>query len=107
MTRESEVRKNNDLFHRRSATALKREVKTKITKVFTGDLSMLEIKFGRDFDGYAELRADILRRGNDAIRYIEELIDAKYNVQRVPDCIVLPDQIIQRENSDEEVTSDV
>lgn len=88
-TQLKDVKKNNDAFHRKSSTSLKREVKHQINKVFVSALELIEIKFGRDFDGYSELRAKILRVGNDAIRHIDELIDGNYNVQKVPDLLVI------------------
>jgi hypothetical protein len=88
-TQLRDVKKINDAFHRRSSSDLKRETRNQINKVFVSALELIEIKFGRDFDGYAELRAKILRVGNDAIRHLDELIDNNYNVQKVPNLLVI------------------
>lgn len=96
-----DVKKNNDAFHKRSSSSLKREIKRQIKRVFVSDLELMEIKFGRDFEGYEELRAKILRNGNDAIRYIEELLDRSYNVQKVPDLTFVDRNPLQEVTTDQ------
>ena len=53
-----------------------------IKGVFTSCLEAIEIRFGDDFEGYKNLRARILRVGNDAIRDIQDSVDIKYTVER-------------------------
>lgn len=84
-----DIKKRADAVAIRSANSLKREYSKQITRVFVTALECLEIKFGREFDGYDEIRSKILRTGNDAKRYLEELIDAKYNIEKVPDMTIV------------------
>lgn len=48
-----------------------------IKAVYKVALDSIELRFGRDFEGFKELRARILRTGNDAIRKIEAVFDEK------------------------------
>ena len=79
-----EVRKRIDKNARNSAKSLKNKVKSSITSVFKAALDMIELKCGKDFDGYDDLRAKILRNGNNAIRDLEEHIDESYNIEIIP-----------------------
>lgn len=51
-----------------------RAVETKIKHVFKTALRCIEIKFGDEFEGYEQMRSEILRVGNNAIREIRELM---------------------------------
>ena len=42
-----------------------------IRAVYKTALDSIELRFGREFEGFKELRARILRAGNDAVRKIE------------------------------------
>jgi hypothetical protein len=48
-------------------------LETKIKHVFKTALRCIEIKFGTQFDGYDQMRREILRVGNNAIRELREL----------------------------------
>jgi hypothetical protein len=54
---------------------LKKYISGNIKSVYKTALDAIELRFGRDFDGFKELRKTILRSGNDAIRKIENLLD--------------------------------
>ena len=86
----TDVRKVNDAFHRRSSHELKMEIEAVMKRVFVTALETVEIRFGRTFDGYDELRSKILRTGNDSIRKMQENVDSNYNVQKVPGCTIVP-----------------
>ena len=66
---------------------LKVEVEKKIKEVFTSALEAVEIRFGSQFDGFENLRARILRVGNDAIRTLHESIENKYLIARQSESI--------------------
>lgn len=86
----TEVKKVNDAFHRRSSHDLKQELEAMMKRVFVTALESIEIRFGRNFEGYEELRSKVLRTGNDAIRRMHENIEGNYNVQKVPSCTIVP-----------------
>ena len=92
-TKLTDVKKVNDAFHRRSAHELKQETKAMMKKMFVTCLESIEIRFGREFQGYDELRSKVLRTGNDAIRKMEENIEGNYNVQKIPGCTVVPKEM--------------
>jgi hypothetical protein len=46
-----------------------------IKAVYKTALDSIELRFGRDFEGFQVLRAKILRAGNDAVRKVEALLD--------------------------------
>lgn len=46
-----------------------------IKAVYKTALDAIELRFGRDFEGFKELRKAILRSGNDAVRKIEKYLD--------------------------------
>ncbi len=100
-TRLKDVKKIRDAFHRRSQVSLEREVNRQIKRVFVSTLELIEIKFGTDFAGYEELRAKILRTGNDSIRYVGDLLNKSYNVQKVPDVTIVN---VANQRQEEEVS---
>lgn len=57
-----------------------------IKEVFVGSLRAIETRLGDGFDGYAGLRSEILRLGNDCLRKMHEGLD-KVNVEFIPDVI--------------------
>jgi hypothetical protein len=83
------VKKRRDAFSRRSAMSLKREINKQMTHIFVTALECIEIRFGRDFEGYNELRSKILRVGNDSKRNLEQAIDSGFNVEKIPHCTVV------------------
>lgn len=91
---ENIIRKQENIIKRvdptakRSSLALKEALRKRVKFVFVNALELMEIKFGKNFDGYDELRAKILRVGNDAIRTIELTVDG-YNVEKVPNTTVV------------------
>lgn len=84
------------LHEARLCTAIEKRIK----KVFVTALKCVEIKFGKEFPGYEELRAEILREGNDAIRDLRELINRAYNIEEVPQ-EVLTIKFAGKENDNE------
>jgi hypothetical protein len=83
------IEKNNEAHAIRSAAVLKSDVAKEITKVFGTALRCIEIKFGRHFEGFEVLRAEILRSGNDSIRKIGDVIDNRYNVEMIPEIVTI------------------
>ncbi|MHA2111273.1 MAG: hypothetical protein ACXADW_11470 [Candidatus Hodarchaeales archaeon] len=73
-------------------------IEKRIKKVFVTALKCIEIKFGKEFPGYEELRSEILREGNDAIRDLKELISKGYNIEEIPN-EVLTFRFIGKENN--------
>ena len=80
-----EIQKKTDRYSYHSAEALKRQVNTSIKDLFKSTLDMIELKFGKDFNGYADLRSKILRTGNNAIRQLEGLVDDRFNIEMIPE----------------------
>ena len=73
----------------KSADFLKTYLAQKIKSVFVKALTCVEIRFGQEFDGYAPMRAEILRIGNDAIRECENLIDERFIIEMTQDLITI------------------
>jgi len=84
MTRMSEIRKRMDAYSKKSANDLQREVDRRVKKVYVTALECIEMRFGKEFAGYMEMRSKILRCGNDATREIGEIIGEVYNVEKIP-----------------------
>ena len=57
-----------------------------IKAVFVGSLRAIETRLGNGFEGYAGLRSEILRLGNDCIRKMHEGLD-RVNVEFIPTTI--------------------
>jgi len=81
--KQQDIRKRIDPIARRSAASLKESLNKRVKFVFVTALECIEMRFGKAFDGYDELRAKILRVGNDAVRAIEEMVDG-CNIEKVP-----------------------
>lgn len=84
-----EINKRHDKYAKKSADILKKKIRYSITSVFKTTLDMVELKFGKNFDGYEDLRAKILRTGNDAIRELEESINSKYNIEMLSNILTV------------------
>jgi len=80
----SKREKKTDVYSVRSARSLQSFIDRRIKNVFKTALKCVEIKFGKDFEGYEKIRAEILRAGNDGIRQIKEAIDEQFNVEELP-----------------------
>lgn len=80
----NEISKRQDQYASKSAQTLKIQVAKEVKSVFVTALKCIEMKFGRDFEGFEIMRAEILRAGNDAIRHVEDVLDNRYNVELVP-----------------------
>lgn len=63
-----------------SPQAIKDAIQTKVKHVFKTSLKCIEIKFGNEFEGYDQMRSEILRVGNNAIRELKELINEKFDL---------------------------
>jgi len=79
------IEKRDDADARKGSDLLKSVVEKKIRKVFVNSLRIIEMKWGKSFDGYEEIRAEILRNGNDAVRDVRKLIADKFNVEEISD----------------------
>lgn len=79
------IERRNDQTATRGAHLLKDLVEKKIRKVFVNSLRIIEMKWGKNFDGYEEIRAEILRNGNDAVRDARKLISERFNVEEISD----------------------
>jgi len=73
----------------RGAELLKAQLQKHIKHVFVSALRCVEIKFGKDFEGYEAMRGEILRVGNDAIRNLHTMIDGKFNVEGIQDIFTI------------------
>jgi hypothetical protein len=80
-----EIEKKVDMYSIKSANLLKTLVEKEIKGVFKNALRCIEMRFGRDFEGFETIRRDILRSGNDSIRKVSEMIDGNFNVEQIPD----------------------
>lgn len=87
-----------------SARNLKEFTERKIKKVYVGALRCIEIRFGNSFDGYDQLRREILRIGNDAIREFSQALDSSFNVEQIPDVLTIK---FNKEQVYEEGTEDI
>jgi len=87
MDKMNEIIKQEDSYHLDSADFLKRMVEENVKAVFTKALKCIEIRFGKDFEGYQGIRAEILRSGNDAIRDVSRIVDERFNVGIIPEVI--------------------
>jgi hypothetical protein len=54
---------------------LKEYIEGNVKAVWKSALDSIEMRFGKDFEGYKAMRARILRIGNDALRKIHARID--------------------------------
>jgi hypothetical protein len=54
--------------------------------VFTGALRAVETRLGKEFPQYSELRSEILRIGNDAIREMNKCVH-HFNIEMIPDTL--------------------
>lgn len=96
MIKQQDIKKRTDPIARRSASSLKEGVNKRVKFLFVTALELIEVRFGKSFEGYDELRAKILRVGNDVLRSIEEMVDS-YNVEKVPEQIVVFTQAAEAE----------
>lgn len=85
----SKIIKKEDGYSVKSKSMLKSELHKIIKDVFIRSLRCIEIRFGRDFEGFDSLRSEILRTGNDAVRKMETLIEEGYNIESLPDLLVI------------------
>lgn len=80
----SEVEKNYDPYFVRSNRFLQQIADKCLRKVFVNCLNIVEMKWGKHFDGYEEVRANILRTGNDAVRDLCKTIEEDFNIESIP-----------------------
>jgi hypothetical protein len=83
------ITKKTDNASLRAANLLKTQMAKQIKSVFITALKCIEIRFGRNFDGFESIRSEILRMGNEAIRQSEVVIDNGYNVEIVPEVLTI------------------
>jgi len=86
-TKLNSIIKKRDPMSMRSADNLKRIVERKIKDVYVGALRCIEIKFGKSFEGYDEIRKEILRLGNDANRQFNNVVDNSFNIEQIPEVL--------------------
>ena len=84
-----EIQKKIDSYSTQSADVLKRQMNKHIKDLFKTTLDMIELKFGKEFDGYTDMRSKILRTGNNAIRELESLLESRFNVEMIPDILTV------------------
>ena len=53
-----------------------------LKSVFVGSLNAVENKLGKNFPAYSQLRAEILRIGNDKIREMHEMLN-EFNIEAI------------------------
>ncbi len=83
------MKKKDTSFHAvQSDMSLQSAVRKAISEVFKTALQCIEIKFGKDFEGYDELRKRILDVGNENIRKLERIITEDFNTNKLPDEMV-------------------
>jgi hypothetical protein len=85
----NKIEKKIDHYSIKSASVLKQMIHHHIKRVFVSALKIIEIKFGKNFEGYEALRAEILRTGNDSIRDIEKAIDTRFNIEQIPEILIV------------------
>lgn len=85
----NKINKKEDLYTVKSRNELKSLAYAQIKRVFVKALKCIEIKFGKNFDGYLDMRAEILRAGNDAYRLISETIDSDFNIEKIPNILTI------------------
>lgn len=83
------VEKRTDNYSVRSEQSLKLHAKKTITSVFVQALKCIELKFGKNFEGYEQLRSEILRAGNNAIRDLSDVIGLRFNVEEIPEVLTV------------------
>lgn len=81
--------KKTDNISIKAANLLKAQVAKEIKNVFITALRCIEMRFGRNFEGFESIRSEILRAGNEAIRQSEIVIDNGYNVEIVPQVLTI------------------
>ena len=64
-----------------NADDINRTAAVKIKHVFKTALRCIEIKFGNEFDGYEQMRSEILRAGNNAIRELREVTNEAFGIE--------------------------
>lgn len=75
----------DDPYLSKSKDFLRHSLYNQIKDVFVGSLNAIENKLGKSFPAYPQLRAEILRIGNDKIRDMHNLLDDHFNVEMVVD----------------------
>jgi len=71
---------DDDPYLTKSKDHLRYLLYNQIKNVFVGSLSAIENKMGRDFPLYPQLRAEILRLGNNEVRKMHQILDS-FNVE--------------------------
>jgi len=74
----------NDPYFLKSKEYMRHFLYNQIKDVFVGSLNAIENKLGKTFPSYPQLRAEILRVGNDKIREMHDLLDS-FNIEMVAD----------------------
>jgi len=97
------VKKRDDQRAIISSNNLKEFTEKKIKKVYVGALRCIEIRFGDSFDGYEQLRREILRIGNDAIREFAQTLESSFNVEQIPNVLTFK---FTKERADEKGQDD-
>lgn len=72
----------NDPYLNKSKEHLRFLLYNQIKSVFVGSLNAVENKLGKSFPAYDQLRAEILRIGNDRIRDMHEILN-DFNVEAI------------------------
>jgi hypothetical protein len=84
--RLKDIAESSHPYDLKSKAWLREHLYNSIKAVFVGSLRAIETRLGDGFEGYAGLRSEILRLGNDCLRKMHEGVN-KVNVEFVPDTI--------------------
>ena len=89
MKKINDIKKDTGEYALKSNDKLKDLAEKQIRKVFVTCLNCIEMRFGKHFEGYEEIRANILRVGNDAVRDLRSKISEDFNIEAIPDKITV------------------
>ena len=82
-----DIEKREDSYAIRSKANLK-AINYKLMKsIFVGALRTFEMKFGKDFEGHDQVKSEVFRLGNDAVREFERILDDFFNIEEVPNVL--------------------
>ena len=90
----SEIIKKTDQYSVRSEEELKTITNKLIKSVFVGALKSIELKFGKEFNGHDQIKSEIFRIGNNAIRDFDQLVTNYFNVEQIPAVLYIGDSFI-------------
>jgi len=75
-----------------------------LKSVFVGSLNAVENKLGKNFPAYSQLRAEILRIGNDKIRDMHEIL-SEFNIEAISNTSEFSHKEKGKENTDGKISN--